>query len=119
MIFGKLIQESIAFATNALKENRLRTILSLSGISIGIFTIVAVFTVIGSLERSVQDSVKSFGEDVVYIQKWPWIMGGNVAWRKYASWPVPNEKELKKLSEKYRVRTYDLLNVSQMLYQLS
>lgn len=99
MLFGKLLQEGISFATNALKENRLRTILSLSGITIGIFTIIAVYTVIGSLQTTVQSSIQSLGDQVVYIQKWPWAFNADYPWRKYAAWPTPEVKELKKIQD--------------------
>lgn len=99
MLFGKLLQEGVSFATSALKENRLRTILSLSGITIGIFTIIAVYTVIGSLQKTIESSIQSLGDQVVYVQKWPWSFGPDYPWRKYAAWPTPEIKELKKIQE--------------------
>ena len=85
MLFLKLFRESILFAINALIVNKVRTILSLLGISIGIFTIITVFTIIDSLERNVQNSVQKLGNDVVYVQKWPWAFGSDYAWWKYFS----------------------------------
>lgn len=97
MLLGKLLQEGISFAAAALRENRLRTILSLSGITIGIFTIIAVYTAIGSLQKTVQSSIQQLGDQVVYVQKWPWTFGPDYPWRKYAAWPSPDIKELKKI----------------------
>ena len=72
MIYLRLFNESIKFALHALAVNRLRTVLSLLGVTIGIFAIIAVFTVVDSLERNVRDHPNELGDNVVYIQKWPW-----------------------------------------------
>ena len=72
MVILKLLNESLLFAINSLVANKLRTLLSLLGITIGIFAIISVFTVIDSLKYSIRTSIESLGDDVVYIQKWPW-----------------------------------------------
>ncbi|RLD82025.1 MAG: ABC transporter permease, partial [Bacteroidetes bacterium] len=72
MIFLHLLKESLYFAFNSLILNKLRTFLSLLGITIGIFAIISVFTVIDSLENSIRDSIAKLGDNVVYVDKWPW-----------------------------------------------
>jgi len=72
MLFIRLIFESLSFAFNSLKANKLRTFLSLLGITIGIFTIISVFTVIDSLEKFITDSLNSLGSEIVYVQQMPW-----------------------------------------------
>lgn len=84
----------------ALRVNRLRTALSLLGITIGIFAIISVFTVTDALERNVRDSVKSLGDNVVYIQKWPWLFGGDYPWWKYLNRPLPGLNEMKLLQQR-------------------
>ena len=71
MLLIRLILESFTFAFNSLKVNKLRTFLSLLGITIGIFAIISVFTVIDSLERYIRNSLEGLGSNMVYIQKWP------------------------------------------------
>ncbi|MGZ4060790.1 MAG: ABC transporter permease, partial [Bacteroidia bacterium] len=71
IIFG-LLGESISFAVNSLVANKLRTILSLLGITIGIFAIIFVFTVLDSLEQNLRKSVESLGDNVIFLQKEPW-----------------------------------------------
>lgn len=93
MIFLHLLKESLYFAFNSLILNKLRTFLSLLGITIGIFSIISVFTVIDSLENSIRNSIAKLGNNVVYVQKWPWAMGGNYPWWKYMNRPVPRLKE--------------------------
>ena len=77
MIFLTLFRESVLFAWHALTANRLRTFLSLLGITIGIFAIITVFTVVDALEQNVRGSVASMGDDVIFVQKWPWEFGNS------------------------------------------
>jgi putative ABC transport system permease protein len=106
-IFLKIFRESIRFAWHALITNKLRTLLSLLGISIGIFAIISVFTAIDALERNVSNSVSSLGENVVYVQKWPWTFSSEYPWWKYFQRPVPTLKEMNEL--KKRTHTVDVL----------
>ncbi len=97
----KLIFESIAFASRALVINKVRTILSLLGITIGIFSIISVFTVFDSLEKAIKDEINSLGSNVLFIQKWPWMMGGsNYPWWKYINRPEPKMSEMQELMKR-------------------
>lgn len=97
-----LIKESIVFAWQALVVNKLRTFLSLLGITIGIFSIITVFTIVDSLERNIRGSVQSLGENVVFVMKWPWTFGSDYPWWKYMNRPVPSYAELSKLQRKLK-----------------
>ena len=100
MLLSRLIFESFSFAFNALKANRLRTFLSLLGITIGIFAIISVFTVIDSLERYIRESLDSFGSNLVYIEKWPWAPPEGETeypWWKYLNRPVPEIGEAEEI----------------------
>jgi putative ABC transport system permease protein len=99
MIVLGLLRESISFAINSLVGNKLRTFLSLLGITIGIFAIIIVFTVVDSLEQNLRKSVQSLGDDVVFVQKWPWTFGPNYPWWKYMNRPVPDYPELNQILE--------------------
>ena len=94
MIFLRLFGESIGFAWSALVTNKLRSFLSLLGITVGIFAIISVFTMTDSLESKLRDSVKSLGDNVIYVQKWPWTFGPDYPWWKYIQRPVPSINEL-------------------------
>ena len=91
------IYESFRFAWQALRSNITRTTLSLLGVTVGIFAIVAVFTIVDSLEKSIRDSMSAIGEKVLYVQKWPWGFGGEYQWWKYFQWPSPSNAEYKYL----------------------
>ncbi|MEM9896131.1 MAG: ABC transporter permease, partial [Bacteroidota bacterium] len=83
MLVIKLILESFNFAWNALRTNLLRTTLSLLGVTVGIFSIIAVFTAVDSLEKSIKDSLNFLGTNNINIQKWPYGFGGEYPWWKY------------------------------------
>ncbi|OFX19307.1 MAG: ABC transporter [Bacteroidetes bacterium GWA2_31_9] len=100
MIYLKLLKESLLFAINALVVNKLRTLLSLLGITIGIFAIISVFTVIDSMEKKIKDSIESLGDNVVYVQKWPWEFGDEYPWWKYMNRPLPTIKELDEINKR-------------------
>lgn len=94
LILIRVIRESIMFAVDALRVNMVRTILSLLGITIGIFCVISVFTVFDSIERNFKKSLSEIGSNVLFIQKWPWQMGGDYAWWKYMKRPQPKVDEL-------------------------
>jgi len=94
IILIKVARESMQFAYHSISVNKLRTFLSLFGITIGIFAIISVFTILDSLEKSVRDSIQSLGDNVVYVQKWPWGGNGEYPWWKYMNRPQPNLKDL-------------------------
>ncbi|MDG1252701.1 MAG: ABC transporter permease [Schleiferiaceae bacterium] len=104
-----LLSESFRFAWMALVSNKLRTFLSLLGITIGIFAIIAVYAIVDSLERNIRQSVESLGSDVVYVQKWPWGGdGGEYAWWKYFQRPEVGITDFKRLMAK-NLRTAESL----------
>ena len=100
MILLKILQESFRFAIQALIGNKLRTLLSLLGVTIGIFAIISVFAVVDSLERNIRSSVESLGDNVVFVQKWPWSMGEDYPWWKYYQRPLPTIQELNSLEQR-------------------
>lgn len=85
---------------NALRANLLRTTLSLLGVTIGIFAIIAVFTLVDSLEKSINNSLNFLGSDNIMVQKWPYGFGKSVyPWWKYISRPHPTLDEYKFLAD--------------------
>lgn len=77
------IKESIIMATNSLTNNKLRSILTLVGIGIGLFSIIIVMTAIGAVQKSVEDAFNSIGTSNFIIQKYPAVRIGHSDWRKY------------------------------------
>ncbi|MGV8095673.1 MAG: ABC transporter permease [Mangrovibacterium sp.] len=100
MLFARLIFESFSFAGNSLKANKLRTFLSLLGITIGIFAIISVFTVIDSLEAYIRSSLNSLGNNMLFIQKWPWTPPEGETeypWWRYLNRPAPRLDETEEI----------------------
>ncbi len=71
-ILFKVIGESILQALQQLQGNKLRSFLSLLGVSIGIFCIIGVQSAVGSLEDNVRGSIEKLGSDVIYVNKFSW-----------------------------------------------
>lgn len=107
MLVLRLIAESFAFAWKALKSNVLRTILSLLGVTVGIFAIIAVFTLVDSLEKNIKESFDFLGTGVIYVGKWPWAPENNGVrkWWEYLKRPTPSLSEYKFLSATMRSKT--------------
>ncbi len=100
LVFLKLLRESILFAFDALRVNRLRTVLSLLGITIGIFTIIAVFTAVDFLKNSVNSSINKLGNNIVYLEKFPWGPEDGdkeYPWWTYLQRPQPTVEEYREL----------------------
>ncbi|MBS2213994.1 ABC transporter permease [Carboxylicivirga mesophila] len=102
----KFFKESFLFAINALRTNVLRTILTLSGVTIGIFSIISVFTLIDFLEKQVRDSIESLGDNVVYIQKWPWTPPegeSEYPWWRYMNRQVPSINDYEQIKRRSQI----------------
>jgi putative ABC transport system permease protein len=100
MIILRLIAESFAFAFQAVIINKTRTLLSLLGITIGIFSIISVFTIFDSMERAIRKSIESLGNNILYIEKWAWSMGGDYPWWKYYQRPEPTLRDLEEIQKR-------------------
>lgn len=93
---SQIISISFVQAFQELKANKLRSTLSLTGITIGIFCIIAVFTVLDSLKKNIQDQVSTLGSDVIYIGRWPWMdEGGEYKWWEFWRRPSMTIAELR------------------------
>ena len=94
MKLGIFISETVRVSLSAIRQNKLRSVLSVLGITIGIYCIVAVYALVHSLETNINQQFTKYGTNVLFVQKWPWDeFGGNYPWWKYLSRPVsaPNE----------------------------
>ena len=122
MIFLKLFRESFLFAYDALRQNKLRTMLSLLGVTIGIFLIIAVFSAVDTLRDNLQKSVNKLGSNSVYVQKWPWGGGEDFPWWKYLQRPVPRLRdfdELQKRSQTALAMSYEISLANRTIKYLS
>ena len=67
IVYIRLLKESFSFAINALRNNKLRTLLSLLGVTIGIFSIIAVLTAVDSLDKKIKKDLSSLDKNTIYL----------------------------------------------------
>lgn len=115
----EIFWNSLQFAIQELQKNKLRTFLSLLGITFGIFCIISVMATVTSLQQNVQNSFKSFGNNTIYIQKWPWGGGSDYPWWKYMNRPVTRFREMAPVQQKTTLAesvAYSYFNASPVEY---
>ena len=93
---------SFKLALQELWKNKLRTFLSLFGVTIGIFCIISVLATVNSLENNIQNEIKSLGTNTIYIDKWDYAAGGgpDYPWWKYVKRPSPKYEELQEIKKR-------------------
>ena len=67
LVYFRLLNESFSFAMNALRTNKLRTLLSLLGVTIGIFSIIAVLAAVDSLDRKIKSDLSTLDKNTMYL----------------------------------------------------
>ena len=87
-------------ALEELRNNKLRTFLSLFGITIGIFCIIGVLATVESLEKKVQTDIKSLGNNTIYIDKWDYGGGADYPWWKFIKRPYPKYNEMRMIKSR-------------------
>ena len=93
------LTESLKFAIKSLKSNILRTLLSLLGVSIGIFSIIAIYSAIDALNDIVMSSMNKFGQNTLYITKFSFMGQSGVPRWKRKNFPFPTIDEYKFLQK--------------------
>jgi putative ABC transport system permease protein len=96
----EIVSTSFRLMWEELRNNKLRTFLSLLGIIIGIFCIVGVLATVRSMQSSANDSLQSLGSNTVYVQKWEWGGGGDYPWWKFLNRPQPTVWEMEFMKKK-------------------
>ncbi len=71
LLYFRLLNESLFFAINALKNNRLRTLLSLLGVTVGIFSIIAVLSAVDSMDRKIKSDLSGIDRNMIYLFNYP------------------------------------------------
>ena len=95
-----ILWNSFKMALGELKANKLRTFLSLFGITIGIFCIIGVLSTIDSLQSKIKTDLSSFGNNSVYIDKWDYSGGPEYPWWKFVKRPSPKMEEMEFVKKK-------------------
>jgi putative ABC transport system permease protein len=119
-MFLRLFKEGFLFAFNSVIVNKLRTFLSLFGITIGIFSIISVFTVLDWMEKSIHDSISSLGDNVIYVSKWPWGLNTNLNWWDIIKYPAVSTQDYQAIlnrSTKAAASCFTVTQPEQIKYQ--
>ena len=98
-----ILWNSFKMALQELRVNKLRTFLSLFGITIGIFCIIGVLATIDSLQTKIKSDLSSFGNNTIYIDKWNYGGGGgegDYPWWKYIKRPSMKVSEMETIQKK-------------------
>jgi putative ABC transport system permease protein len=101
-VFSEL-REGLLIAFQAVRANKMRSILTTLGIVIGIVSVTLMGTAIEGLDRAFNKSIQSIGADVLYVQKWPW--GGGQDW-----WVIRNRRNISIKQAKAIERQAELVN---------
>jgi putative ABC transport system permease protein len=96
----EIVGSSFKMALQELWKNKLRTFLSLFGITIGIFCIIGVLATVNSLERNITNEIKSLGSNTIYVDKWEYTGGPDYPWWKYVNRPVPKYEEMQEIKRR-------------------
>lgn len=89
-------------AIGQLTSNKLRSFLSLLGITIGIFCIIGIKAAVNSLEDNIRSSFEKLGNDIIYISKMPWNEDPTQNFWKYQRRPQPSIKDLEAIERKVK-----------------
>ncbi|MCC6571486.1 MAG: ABC transporter permease [Chitinophagales bacterium] len=84
-----VLGETLKLTLQQLWLNKLRTFLSLFGITVGIFSIIAILTAVDALKNNINQSINSLGDNILFVNKWAWTFDGpsDYPWWKYAERP--------------------------------
>lgn len=135
IVYLRLIKESFTFAMNALRNNKLRTLLSLLGVTIGIFSIIAVLTAVDSLDRKFKKELSVLDKNTIYLAKFSFGPSEIPRWKRdqfphvtyeeyeYLKTALPDAKELAfqlfvgRENIKYNEKTVSDINVVPVSYE--
>ncbi|KZE78318.1 ABC transporter permease [Myroides marinus] len=67
IVYLRLLSTSFGFAINALRTNKLRTALSFLGVTIGIFSIIAVLAAVDSMDKNIKSELSGFDRNMIYV----------------------------------------------------
>lgn len=102
--------ESFRIAFAQIRANKMRSALTALGVIIGIVAVTLMGTAINGIDRGFQNSLAMIGDDVVYVQKWPW--GNTPDWWNYVNRPQVKVEESERLNRIIETTPNSLLEVA-------
>ncbi|HYK45739.1 MAG TPA: ABC transporter permease [Parafilimonas sp.] len=97
-----ILWNSFKMSVGELKNNKLRSALSLTGVAFGIFCIISVLATVNSLEYKIQSDIAALGTNTIYIDKWEYGAGdnGDYPWWRFVNRPMPKYDDVKYIKER-------------------
>lgn len=96
-----VFKESFALSVQQLIANKLRSSLSLLGVTIGIFSIITILTAIDALKNDISGSINKLGDNIIFVGKWPWMFSdSDYPWWDYFKRPNASYDDYRKLSKR-------------------
>src|ERR1700689_1120608 len=102
----EIVWTSFKMALQEFRSNKLRTFLSLLGITFGIFCIISVLSTISSMQLAIQSDLQSLGNKTIFIDKWQISFGPDYPWWKYIKRPFPKFQEMELVRQKVPEAAY-------------
>ncbi|HUZ61260.1 MAG TPA: ABC transporter permease [Hanamia sp.] len=101
-----ILASSFRLTMQELMVNKLRTSLSLIGISFGIFCIIGVLATVNSLSMNIQNQINSLGTNTIYIDKWAYSGGPDYPWWKFVNRPAPEFREVNLIKQRSQLANH-------------
>lgn len=95
-----ILKSSLSLTWQEFKSHKTRTLLSLTGVALGIFCIITVLATIESLQYALKKDIDALGKGTIYIDKWDYAGGSDYPWWKFLKRPDVSTKEANALAEK-------------------
>jgi putative ABC transport system permease protein len=95
-----ILWNSFKMSLQELKNNKLRSALSLTGVAFGIFCIISVLATVSSLEYKIQNDIASLGTNTIYVDKWEYTNDADYPWWKFVNRPMPKYADVKYIKER-------------------
>jgi putative ABC transport system permease protein len=97
-----ILKESFVLSVQQLWANKMRAFLSLLGVTIGIFSIIAILTAVDALKNDISASINKLGDNIIFIQKWPWTFSttSEYPWWEFVKRPEAKYNDYKLLRER-------------------
>ncbi|MEP6685028.1 MAG: ABC transporter permease [Parafilimonas sp.] len=97
-----ILWNSFKMSLQELRNNKLRSGLSLTGVAFGIFCIISVLATVNSLEYKIQSDIAALGTNTIYIDKWEYGAqeDNDFPWWKFVNRPMPKFDDVKYIKER-------------------
>ncbi|MBV9961065.1 MAG: ABC transporter permease [Parafilimonas sp.] len=95
-----ILWNSFKMSLGELRNNKLRSGLSLTGVAFGIFCIISVLATVGSLKDKIQTDINAFGTNTIYVDKWEYTNDADYPWWKFVNRPMPVYQDVKYIKER-------------------